>query len=85
MFLAEIDTSTKERAKRRKRERGDAIPWPKRPASAEEKVEGRKRVDERERERKGERWRYTLQVRARVSRAANEPAAARSWLHGPSY
>lgn len=25
--------------------------------------------------------RYTLQVRARVSRAANEPAAARFWLH----
>lgn len=43
---------------------------------------GRRR-EKGEREREG--LRYTLQVRARVSRAANEPAAARFWLHGLRY
>lgn len=84
--LSEIDTDTKTARgtygprtfKRRQRRR-----------TVEIKNE-RERGKERERERVGERrrqrgLRYTLQVRARVSRAANEPAAARFWLHGPRY
>lgn len=47
--------------------------------------EERKRKRETMRERKRDGLRYTLQVRARVSRAANEPAAARFWLHGLRY
>lgn len=52
-------------------------------APDEERGDESRRERERERTEKSERegLRYTLQVRARVSRAANEPAAARFWLH----
>ena len=60
------------------------MPWQKR---SDQSSTGKQRegLSERDGERERDKSRYTLQVRARVSRAANEPAAARFWLHGPSY
>lgn len=66
----EIDTDTKRTYGGLDEDRGDE--------SKRERARERKNGREKS-EREGSR--YTLQVRARVSRAANEPAAARFWLH----
>lgn len=73
-FSVQIDTDTKYREDEK-----EAWVFP-----LNEKVVMTRRERRKEmREKEG--LRYTLQVRARLSRAANEPAAACFWLHSPRY